>query len=306
MVVKPLSTERSPCTVGDVRVDVQRVEDADGLFEWSDGEPAPVLRGRIRSYTGYREATPAPVRRRETPAGQITVIVSFGDGFHAQPTPEVGELGEFTSFVAGIHNRPTRTMHDGRQSGIEIRLDPLGAFSLFGVPMHELGNRVVELSELMGPDAERWAERLRDTSGWDTRFAVLDRLLADRLATGPAASPEVVWAWRSMRRAGGAVRVDDLTRGAGCSHRHLVAKFREQIGATPKTAARILRYERATRLLTRRDTVLAQVAAACGYADQAHMTREFTLLAGTTPAAVRSDESVLFKTPVHSGHTVSA
>lgn len=40
--------------------------------------------------------------------------------------------------------------------------------------MHELGNRVVELSDLLGADAQRWAERLLDISGWQDRFALLD------------------------------------------------------------------------------------------------------------------------------------
>jgi hypothetical protein len=67
-----------------------------------------------------------------------------------------------------------RRAHDGRQLGIQIRLDPLGAFSLFGVPLHELGNR----------------------------FALLGRLLTDRIAAGPIPSPELAWAWRTMRDAG--------------------------------------------------------------------------------------------------------
>ncbi|WP_131745014.1 helix-turn-helix transcriptional regulator [Frankia sp. Cppng1_Ct_nod] len=90
-----------------------------------------------------------------------------------------------------------------------------------------------------------------------------------------------------MRRAGGAVRVADLAARAGRSHRYLAARFREQIGTTPKIAARVLRYERAARLLTRGDMAPAQVAVMCGYADQPHLTREFTLFAGVTPAAAR-------------------
>jgi transcriptional regulator GlxA family with amidase domain len=88
-----------------------------------------------------------------------------------------------------------------------------------------------------------------------------------------------------MRGAGGAVRVADLADGAGCSHRHLVSRFREQVGATPKTAARVLRYSRAARLLALGHLAPAQVAAVCGYADQSHLTREFTRFAGTTPGA---------------------
>lgn len=272
------------CTVGFVRVDPQRLEDADGLFEWADGVPVGSLRDRVLAYTGYLEATPSPVHRRETPAGEITLIVSFGDGFRAQSSPEQSELSAYTSFVAGMHDRPTRTAHDGRQRGVQVRLDPLGAFALFGVPMCELGNRVVELSDLLGADAERWSGRLSDAPDWESRFALLDGLLAERIAAGPVPSPEVVWAWRTMRRAGGAVRVAELAEGAGYSHRHLVAQFREQVGTTPKIAAQILRYERAARLLAGGAMSPAQVAAVCGYADQSHLTREFSRFAGTTPA----------------------
>ncbi len=228
------------------------------------------------------------MRRRETPAGEFIVIVSFGDKSRALPMPGACGLKTYTSFVAGIHDRPTQTGHDGRQLGVQIRLDPLGAFSLFGGPMHELGNRVVELSDLLGFDAERWAEQLSDVRTWEERFALLDRLLAGRIAVGPVPSPEVAWAWRTMRQASGAVRVADLAAGAGRSHRHLVARFREQVGTTPKIAARVLRYERAARLLARRAMTPAQVAAVCGYADQPHLTREFAVFAGTTPASARS------------------
>jgi uncharacterized glyoxalase superfamily protein PhnB/AraC-like DNA-binding protein len=101
---------------------------------------------------------------------------------------------------------------------------------------------------------------------------------------GPRPSPELAWAWRTMQNAGGAVRIADLAREAGCSHRHLIGRFREQVGATPKTAARVLRYTRAARLLDRGGLRQAEVATACGYADQAHMIREYARLPAQLPA----------------------
>ncbi len=261
-------------------------DDAAGFVEWAAAEPGRVVHGRVRAYTGYREESAEPVHRLETPSGAVTLIIGFEGGFRAQAGPGSCELTPFTSFAVGIHDHPVWTAHDGRQSGIEVRLDPLGAFALFGIPLHELGNRVVELGELLGADAERWTEQLWDTRGRPDRFAVLDGLLADRMAAGPAISPDLAWAWRTMERSAGAVRVGDLATGAGCSHRHLVRRFREQVGATPKTAARVLRYSRAARLLARGDIRPAQVAALCGYADQAHLTREYAAFAGTTPGAV--------------------
>jgi len=141
------------------------------------------------------------------------------------------------------------------------------------------------LDELLGTDAERWAAELAQTRGWQQRFWLLDRLLGERLAAGPQPSPALVRAWRTMQNAGGSVPIADLVRGAGCSHRHLVAQFREQVGATPKTAARLLRYRRAVGLLARGDLRPAQVAAVCGYADQSHLTREYRRFSGTTPGA---------------------
>jgi AraC-like DNA-binding protein len=262
----------------------QRVEDADGFVEWAAGEPGSAVDGRVRGYTGYREDTASPVHRLETPTGALSVIVSFGDGFRAQAASDAAELSAYTSFVVGMHDRPSRTAHDGRQLGIQIRLDPLGAFALLGVPLHELGNRVLELGDVLGADAERWVGQLAATRGWPDRFGVLDRLLADRMAAGPRPAPALAWAWQTMQSTGGSVRVVDLAEGAGCSHRHLIALFREQVGATPKTAARVLRYARAARLLARGDSP-AQVATVCGYADQAHLTREFVVFTGATPGA---------------------
>lgn len=231
------------------------------------------------------------MHRQPNPTGEINLIVSFGDRLCAQPAAEVSELHGYTSFVAGIHDLPTRTRHDGRQLGVQIRLDPLGAFSLLGVPMYELRNRVVELSQLLGVDAERWTARLLDTPRWEERFALIDRLLVARMATGPAPSPEVAWVWQTMRRTSGAIRVGDLVERTGCSHRHLIAGFREQVGMTPKMAARILRYERADRLLINGGMAPVEVAGTCGYADQSHLTRELTRFAGTTPAALQRSPS---------------
>jgi transcriptional regulator GlxA family with amidase domain len=56
----------------------------------------------------------------------------------------------------------------------------------------------------------------------------------------------------------------------------------------PKTAARILRFERAAHLVrAARPASLARIASESGYHDQAHMMREFRVLAGITPAAYR-------------------
>ena len=71
----------------------------------------------------------------------------------------------------------------------------------------------------------------------------------------------------------------------GWSRRHFAARWRRDVGMGPKAVARILRFQRALRLL-REGRPLADVAYDCGFADQPHLNREFRALGGSTPGEV--------------------
>jgi AraC-like DNA-binding protein len=234
----------------------------------------PALRGYVRNYTGYEEWSAEPLTRREVPTGDVTLILS-PDSVLRVPEPHV-------SFVAGLWDAETLVEHPGAQHGVEVRLTPLGAHALFGVPMHELANRVVELDAL--PIGDELVARMWDARGWERRFAVLDDLLTRRVACAAPPSRELAWAWGRMRASEGRVGVGALAGELGWSHRRLIRGFREQIGLPPKTIGRVLRFERVARLLREQPRPrLAEIAFDCGYYDQAHLNRDFRQFAGTTP-----------------------
>ena len=139
-------------------------------------------------------------------------------------------------------------------------------------------------------------DRVRAAPGWPERFAVLDEILLRRACRSPGIAPEVGWAWRRLLRADGALRVAELAAGTGWSERHLTSRFRAEIGLTPKAAARVIRFDRARKLLVRNLTGaspeyrLADLAADCGYFDQAHLAREFRALAGCPPSQWLAEE----------------
>ncbi len=76
--------------------------------------------------------------------------------------------------------------------------------------------------------------------------------------------------------------LDDLAAVAGLSPFHFLRSFRACHGATPQQMLMALRLDRAKRLLARGEPP-AQVAAAVGLSDQAHLTRAFARRYGTTP-----------------------
>jgi AraC-like DNA-binding protein len=116
----------------------------------------------------------------------------------------------------------------------------VGAYTLLGLAMDTLSGQLVDLVEVLGAAGRRLADQLREAASWRQRFGLLDQFWLGRLAGGPRPAPEVAWAWQRLVATGGAVPIDQLAREVGWSHRHLLARFRRQVGLAPKTAARLV------------------------------------------------------------------
>lgn len=64
--------------------------------------------------------------------------------------------------------------------------------------------------------------------------------------------------------------------------------FREYVGMNPKEYARIVRFQKSMWMMQCGNRNYADIAAACGYADQSHLIREFKSMTGHTPKSVLS------------------
>jgi AraC-like DNA-binding protein len=262
--------------MGSPEVTVRRHESALGRWEMVHRAAPVALRPHVLGYLGYREWLPQPFRRLEVPSGEVHVIVSFG--------PQVRVPAPVRSFVAAPHTTHTIVDFDREQHGVELRLTPIGTHMLLGVPMHELADRVTPIEDLLGRDGAELPERLYEAGTWPERFALLDRLLARRLAEARAPLAGVEHTWRRLVQTDGAATVEALAAEVGWSRRHLFARFREHTGLPPKVFARILRFQRAAALMADPGgPSLCEIALDCGYYDQAHLNRDFRAFAGRTP-----------------------
>lgn len=267
-------------------MDVARVDTGHTHREMACRPSCPVLRTYVRGYCGYFESARSLTSRVELPSGSVGLIVGLGPAVEvAYPGHRPGSTARVTSFVAGLHDSYAVATATGWQQGVQIELTPVGAHMLLGVSMESLANRVVELDQVLGRFAARLAEQLYEAAGWPARFDVLDVVIASRLAAVRPPAPAITWALRRLTETGGLVGIGALAEELGSSRQYLAAGFREQVGLPPKTLARILRFQRVTRLLEREGEVgLAQVADECGYYDQAHLNRDFRAFAGRTPS----------------------
>lgn len=205
--------------------------------------------------------------------------------------------GEALLLVAPVAG-PVRLALDARTSSIGIRVRPGIAGHVVGRPVGGLPV-VTDLARMWaddraGPEAlERATARLLSAAGRSGKGravgrGALLRLVADRLSVVGPPDPRVAAAVDHLGRSG--ATVGGAAECAGMSLRHLRRRLREQAGLGPTDLHRVLRFQRFVRTVDAQAfgprLALADLAAATGYADQSHLTRECRRLSGSTPRSL--------------------
>jgi AraC-like DNA-binding protein len=238
----------------------------------------------VRQYSEFRERSNVPIDRCEPASVEPVLIVEFEDPLLVSEAADRESPRKWQSFAAGASQAPTATLHAGAQHCVEVRFTPFGLYRLSGLPMHELTDRVVSLEDLFGRTGRELPERLAAESDWGGRFSLLDSLFAPAAVDGPEPDNEVVHVWNRLRQTEGTTAIGALLSEIGWSRGRLAQRFREQVGLSPKAAARVLRFQRAARLLTEPGhRSLTSIALSCDYYDQPHFNRDFRAFAGCSP-----------------------
>jgi AraC-like DNA-binding protein len=129
--------------------------------------------------------------------------------------------------------------------------------------------------------------RLGDSNSWEARLDLVEQFVADRLSRAKLPETQIAWALGQIEAHKGMLTISTLCQQLGWSRRRLAETMRREFGLTPKTIARIARFQAAeTMALSAQPPHWADIASACGFSDQAHLAREFSDLAGRSPTAL--------------------
>ena len=174
------------------------------------------------------------------------------------------------------------TAEQVRVMGVVFR--PGGAYALTGEDQSTLVGRDIALEDLFGAAARRLRERLLHTPAPLERLALLEQWLRSRVRAA-STDPALAYVVDALHRRPQVARIAPLVRETGWSDDRFQRHFRRRLGMGPKRYARLLRFRA---VVDEAHASLAidwsRVAADNGYADQAHLTREFREFAGMTPA----------------------
>jgi AraC-like DNA-binding protein len=266
-----------------------------GRWELAQMRPQADLAGDVVRYSGYLEHSGWSIDNREVAVPIVPLIINFGAPFRIRMG--ANESVDQRGFVAGLYDGYADVASTGRAHSMQVDFTPLGAHRFFAMPMRDLAGQTVALDGV--GSFEELTSRLYEARGWAARFALLDRFVRQRLGAARAPSSPIAWAWRELAASAGRVRVGALAREIGWSRKHLAERFSIEVGAGPKTAGRILRFAGARRSIDagiRTGPIdWADLAADWGYADQAHLIREFRAMAGVTPGDYVQDVAGRFR-----------
>jgi AraC-like DNA-binding protein len=225
-----------------------------------------------------------PVVRRLLPQPIVTVLIDLVPPIRRMVTRPGAPVSSIKFPVSGPRDRPLVFEQSGRHTSVMIAVTPIGAHKLFDIPMRELTNTSIEFTDLLGTRGSLLIEQLAETTTWSDRVTILDKAVMDRLTAAQPATGLIDHAWKQLCRSAGTIPISQLAERLGVSVRYLEIQFGTQIGLTPKSSAKILRFQRAlTVAALNPGSSWSTIAHMCGYGDQAHLTRDVKQLSGLTP-----------------------
>jgi len=261
------------------------VHQEDGpLGRWLCADWQPPALAAYLSRIWYFDGLLTLARERVFPDGAVELIVHLGrryrsvlDDRHAGGFPALCLAGLRLS--AEVIEAP-----QGQTTVLGVRLTPLGAHALLRGAQTEACGQTLDLEDALGAAARQLADAVDDVADPAARVLAAGRWVAARLRAAPPPDPLVAWICRRIEATQGRATMRSLCEQAGVSPTRLPARFRAQVGVTPKHFARMARFRHALARLGSGDPPpLAELAFDAGYADQPHFQAEFRSFAGMTP-----------------------
>lgn len=261
------------------RRDTRGIVDPSGLLtrvRFRRHEPAEPLRRYIEWYWLIDWDLPAPYASHVVPHPCVHLTFQWEED---QGPP----YGEVTGVALGLYTR--KLTGRGRVCGAKFRP---GAFRPYApqVPVSHWTGRVLAAQDVFPQTTGDTARSIVTPVDDRARVAALDTFL---LSLDPTPDPQadlardlvqLIRADRTVRR------VSDFARAQGLSVRALQRFFSAHVGVSPKWVILRYRIHEALELAGTRDDIdWAALAADLGYADQAHLVRDFTATVGATPTA---------------------
>ena len=229
------------------------------------------------------DAEDAYTSERILPRDTVELLINLGSPHRLVDGPGFEAREYADAWISGLHETWLDIESPSDSKLIGVRFAPGGCHRMFGLPVDALSGRVVDLDDVAGPVAREWRARLLEAPDMESRLHCLEIWMMERLiSTARVLNGAVSYALQELSRSHG-TPIRAVAREAGISHKHLIDRFRVEVGLRPKTFARVLRFQKLLRHVHGSSDSWASCAQRLGFSDQSHLNLEFRAFTGHTP-----------------------
>lgn len=224
------------------------------------------------------------------PDGRTEIILNYGIPFNE--INEQHETRQHQFFLCGQIDGALKLKPSNHVGVLGVRFKRSGLYPLIGIPINELNDQRVRLSDLL-TDSQPFLELFRSCSTHRQRIDLIDRYMV-KLLTGKLIDPAVEYFVDLLSVNHGHQTLEHGYDQMGFSRRHMRRKFQQWTGWSPKKMSAILRLQRLLKLAKQRHPHrLTQLALEVGYYDQSHFIRDFKSIVGELPSTYFGKQTML-------------
>lgn len=248
--------------------------------------PDAALSPFINFFWYHQDATFEYSRDKLLPDGTVQLIIDLTPSpkklFHSEYS---SEFTEYTcAWISGGHTKYIVIEAAKNSNMIGVAFKPGGSYNFFGIPMSEIKNRVVSLSDfapqLLSPLRDLLLEKQTPDEKFSVLAAFMTRLLKDRSEMNPV----IQYAVQTLSTHSKSISISSLAEKTGYSQKHLISLFEKHTGLSPKQYQRLCRFQNVLREIeTKKSINWVDIAGSCGYYDQSHFIHDFQKFSGINP-----------------------
>jgi AraC-like DNA-binding protein len=273
------------------------------MNRYTEYTPSAHLKNYVDCYWSYDPShmlTDRPPVNRCLPLGTVEIIMQVDDVpcIILNSTTQAWEKSHRIYFT-GLFTETNYWKSDVTSRMFGIRLKPEALIDLFNFPASLLFNKVEDAEAILGTTARRLYTDISDQPGDTHRVTVAERFMLALLHNGRQRRNYAVEACRRIRNTHARISLDALSADIGISIRQLQRTFKENIGTSPKSYQRIVRFRGAYTCLRRQYHTginWSDLSYQLGYADQAHLIREWREFTDDAPSAFLTENFSFFQT----------
>jgi AraC-like DNA-binding protein len=266
--------------------------------------PKPPLSNFVDLFWLYDGYSPGPHRKeRLMPDGSVELVINLKENeARIYDRENLDQCIRFPGAVlCGPHSNffVIDTEQQGSVMGIHFR--PGGAFPFFKLPADELHNMHVSLEDLWGSQGDLLRQQLLEAPTPSEKFQVIEDCLLAQALRPLKKHRAVDFALHLFGRSNASPAIADVSDQIGISSRRFIQLFSREVGLTPKLFCRVRRFQQVLHTIRMgKDFDWVDLAASCGYFDQAHFIHDFKAFSGINPTTYMAAKTEhLNHVPIH-------